>query len=133
MTGVNVFSGVYMRWMAVLAGVACLSMAAGVSAEPTARPCAEDAARLCQGVQHGQGRIAQCLKEHTNELSPACRKNMEEMKKKIHDFVQACKEDKKKLCNDVKPGGGRILQCLKQHEGELSPACKEKMEQPKGR
>jgi hypothetical protein len=31
----------------------------------------------------------------------------------------------------VKPGGGRILKCLKEHESELSPACNEKL--PKGR
>jgi len=119
--------------MAILAGVFCLSMAAGVSAAQNAKPCAEDVAKLCKGVQPGQGRLAQCLKEHSNELSPACKENIKIVKEKIQDFVQACKTDKERLCKDIKPGAGRIIQCLKQHEGELSPACKEKMEQPKGR
>jgi len=52
--------------------------------------------------------------------------------RKIQDFTQACKDDMKRLCNGAKPGGGRVLQCLKQHEAELSPPCKEKLAQPKG-
>lgn len=36
----------------------------------------------------------------------------------------ACKEDVDKFCKDVQPGGGRIMQCLKQHSADLSPACK---------
>ncbi|MBI4057045.1 MAG: hypothetical protein HY399_05795 [Elusimicrobia bacterium] len=37
-----------------------------------------------------------------------------------------CAEDMKKFCKDVPPGGGRILKCLKEHQAELSQACKEK-------
>ena len=37
---------------------------------------------------------------------------------------QACRADAKKVCNGTKPGGGRLLACLKQHEAELSPDCK---------
>jgi gas vesicle protein len=129
----TVFSGIQMKWFAVLAGVFCLTMAASVSAEQNAKPCAEDAAKLCKGMQQGGGRMAQCLKEHSNELSPACKENMGKMKEKMQDFKQACKEDATKLCKDTKPGGGKIMQCLKQHEGELSAACKEKMAQPSGR
>jgi Cysteine rich repeat len=129
----TVFSGVQMNWLTVFAGVFCLTVATGVSAEPNARPCAEDAAKLCKGVQQGEGRVARCLKEHANELSPACKKNIADVKEEVREFAQACKDDSAKLCKGTKPGGGRILQCLKQHEGELSPACKEKMNQPRGR
>jgi hypothetical protein len=115
-------------WKVVLT-VFCLSIAVPVPAEQNARPCAEDAARLCKGVQQGQGRIAHCLKEHSNELSPACKENMAAMKEKIKDLVQACKADSEKLCRETKPGEGRVLRCLKQHEGSLSVACKQKLEQ----
>ena len=37
-----------------------------------------------------------------------------------------CKEDAERLCKGIEPGEGRILRCLKQHEAELSPACKQK-------
>ncbi|MFN0039070.1 MAG: cysteine rich repeat-containing protein [Burkholderiales bacterium] len=43
----------------------------------------------------------------------------------------ACRADVKKLCKDVQPGGGRIATCLKQHEAELSPGCKERIAEAK--
>lgn len=36
----------------------------------------------------------------------------------------ACKADVEKLCKDVQPGEGRIIDCLKTHEKEVSPGCK---------
>jgi hypothetical protein len=35
-----------------------------------------------------------------------------------------CKDDVQKFCKDVKPGGGRIVKCLKEHEADLSDSCK---------
>lgn len=37
---------------------------------------------------------------------------------------QACRADAQKVCAGVQPGGGRVLDCLTQHEAELSPDCK---------
>jgi hypothetical protein len=34
-----------------------------------------------------------------------------------------CTEEIRAYCADVQPGGGRILQCLKNNEAKLSPAC----------
>ncbi|MGA7742147.1 MAG: cysteine rich repeat-containing protein [Polyangia bacterium] len=39
----------------------------------------------------------------------------------------ACRPDVERLCKDIPPGGGRIIACLKSHESNLSPACKEKL------
>jgi hypothetical protein len=36
-----------------------------------------------------------------------------------------CAADAKKFCGDVKPGQGAIAKCMKAHEAELSPACRE--------
>ncbi len=126
-------SGIQVKWFAVLAGVFCLAIATGASAEAVDRPCKEDAEKLCNGVQPGGGNIARCLKEHSSELSPACKDNITKAKEKAKEFKEACKDDAHKLCNGVQQGGGRILQCLSQHESELSPACKEQMDQPRGR
>ena len=38
-----------------------------------------------------------------------------------------CRADVQKLCKGVQPGGGRIAGCLKQHESELSPGCRERI------
>ncbi|MGD9642657.1 MAG: cysteine rich repeat-containing protein [Elusimicrobiales bacterium] len=37
-----------------------------------------------------------------------------------------CAADAAKFCKDVKPGEGRVAACLKEHEAELSQACKDR-------
>ena len=36
-----------------------------------------------------------------------------------------CAADVKKFCGDVKPGQGAIARCMRAHEAELSPACRD--------
>ena len=38
-----------------------------------------------------------------------------------------CTEEIRTYCPDVQPGGGRILQCLKNNESKLSPACMQRL------
>jgi len=38
-----------------------------------------------------------------------------------------CADDIEKYCKGIKPGGGRILNCLKAHENELSASCRGKI------
>jgi hypothetical protein len=35
-----------------------------------------------------------------------------------------CRDDARKLCSGVSPGGGRVVACLQQHESELGAECK---------
>lgn len=37
----------------------------------------------------------------------------------------ACKADVEKLCPGTQPGGGRIGECLKKNEAQVSPTCKD--------
>jgi hypothetical protein len=37
--------------------------------------------------------------------------------------IGPCKDDIEKFCRDVKPGQGRILKCMREHESELSADC----------
>ena len=37
---------------------------------------------------------------------------------------QACSADLEKLCPGVQPGGGRIGQCLREHQDQVSEGCK---------
>ena len=39
----------------------------------------------------------------------------------------SCKADVAKFCPQVQPGGGRIAQCLKQNEAQLSAPCQERI------
>lgn len=118
---------------ALLAGLFLLSLATVALAGEGRKPCADDVARLCKDVQPGQGRVAKCLKERKEELSLACKEHIATARKKVKGAKDACKEDAQKLCKDIQPGGGRIVQCLKQHESELSHACREKIESPRSR
>ena len=45
----------------------------------------------------------------------------------------ACQADLEKFCKDVKPGGGRLIKCLKDHEADLSAGCKAVREEKKGK
>jgi Cysteine rich repeat len=40
----------------------------------------------------------------------------------------ACKADYQKLCQGVRPGGGRAVACLNDHMDQLSPICKDAMQ-----
>jgi hypothetical protein len=111
--------------MIIVLSAPVLSAVANVSAE-TAPPCAEEIARFCKDIQPCKGLLMNCLKEHENELSSACKAKVEEANKKLEEAQQACAEDIQKFCKDIQPGGGRIAKCLKEHACDLSPACKEK-------
>ena len=45
--------------------------------------CKADAARLCPGVAPGGGKIIECLKQHENEVSIGCGKEMKAIKAKM--------------------------------------------------
>ena len=44
-----------------------------------------------------------------------------------------CAEDAKKFCSKVRPGGGRVYQCMMSHENELAAACRERLVAAKAR
>lgn len=50
----------------------------GRGGRPGRKACADDVKKLCAGVKAGEGRIMQCLREHTQELSPACADMMQQ-------------------------------------------------------
>jgi hypothetical protein len=118
--------------IAIIVAALCFGLGTGknVFAENKG-PCADDVAKFCKDVKPGEGNIAKCLKEHAAELSPGCKDSIVEAKQKIQEFTEVCGNDLKKFCKDVKPGEGRGLKCLKEHEQELSPACKAKMSSPR--
>lgn len=65
----------------------------------------------------------------SSESSGSAGTGSEERGRGRHAGRKACAEDAKKLCSGVKPGEGRIMQCLKAHAQELSPTCAETMQQ----
>ena len=45
--------------------------------------CKEDAARICPGIAPGGGKLVGCLKEHENEVSIGCAKELKAIKAKM--------------------------------------------------
>jgi hypothetical protein len=37
--------------------------------------------------------------------------------------MQACRQDSRRFCPGVEPGGGRVVDCLIDHEQEISEDC----------
>ncbi len=104
--------------------LAALALLAAVASARADDPCAADAARLCQGIPPGRGRLAACLASHQADLSPACRQKIEAARRNVEELAEACRPDAARLCQGIVPGRGRIAACLRSHEADLSPACR---------
>ena len=125
----------------LLGAAALMLLAAGAArAQEAPRPCEAEIEKFCKDVKPGEGRIVECLKAHAAELSAGCKtkdkglkaalaaKGKGEAGKAAAGAAPAvpdnCKTDLERFCKDVKPGEGRIIKCLKEHEAELSMVCK---------
>ncbi len=90
--------------------------------------CNGDIEKFCKEVKPGKGRIIRCLKENESQLSGECKQDLSQMKekmtKKMKEVREACKADVEAFCNEIHPGGGRMMQCLKKHEEHISAKCK---------
>ena len=110
-----------MRKLAKLGLVLVLLLApAGAIAQQAARQdCAADFAKVCAGVQPGDGRMMACVREHFGQLSAPCQNAL------IANvtITRVCKEEAEQKCAGIQPGGGRIQACMKDHFTELSEPC----------
>jgi len=116
---------VIVTFIMIASATLCLILLNGTGAfAQQANPCAGDVENFCQGVQPGGGRIAQCLVQHKEELSPGCKIRIAEVVEQLKEVSQACGDDIMTFCAGVTPGGGRIAQCLKANQAGLSLECK---------
>jgi hypothetical protein len=90
--------------------------------------CADDIEKYCKDIKPGGGRLLSCLKAHEKELSASCCGKIDELQGIITACEEACSGDVAQFCKEVQPGGGRILNCLRGHDKELSPSCTAKLE-----
>jgi hypothetical protein len=69
-----------------------------------------------------------CIKTRFKDFSLPCQLALVKTKA----VGKACRADIKKNCADIKPGGGRIETCMKDHFADMSDACKEVISQAGG-
>jgi hypothetical protein len=74
-----------------------------------------------------EGRAA-CIKTRYKDFSLPCQLALV----KARAVGKACRADVKKSCAGIKPGGGRIETCIKDHFADMSDACKEMISQAGG-
>ncbi|CAI7919345.1 unnamed protein product, partial [Closterium sp. NIES-53] len=111
--------------------------------------CSGEADRLCKGVEPGEGRVQNCdvglwwcdcavvQREHRTKLAWDCQaelfrqevENADDIRLNVRLF-QACLNDQRKFCADVKYGDARVKDCLEDHrlDDEFSPGCKTEFE-----
>jgi len=130
MNAIHAMTGMGAKYLAVTLAALALGLSAqtGAAAQGTG-PCAEDVAKLCSDVRPGGGRIARCLKANKSEITQACKDHLGEAGEKVQEVSSACEDDTFKFCKHVRAGRGRLLRCLKRHQGELSEACNAKVGQ----
>lgn len=85
--------------------------------------CHKEMKELCKGKEGRE--MWACAKENVTKLSPDCQKKLAEKKEMWKEHKEACKEDREKFCKDVKPGDGRIIECMKKNMDQVSEKCKE--------
>jgi hypothetical protein len=89
--------------------------------------CAPDIQAQCAGHPNAEGRRA-CIKTRFKDFSLPCQLVLV----KARAVGKACRADVKKNCAGIKPGGGRIETCMKDHFADMRDACKEVISQAGG-
>jgi len=83
--------------------------------------CGAQIKQLCAGVQTGEGRLRDCVREHFNQLSEPCKQAL----LSSVAVVKICKADFQRTCANVQPGEGRVQACMKDHFAEYSEPCQQ--------
>ncbi len=104
--------------------ILAIGLAMSGSAYAGGPSCKADVQKYCASVQPGGGRIAQCLKQNEAQLSASCKERIALVQAQLKEIKEACADDLQQFCAGVKPGGGKIAQCLKAHKDKLSAECK---------
>ena len=100
--------------------------------EIVADGCSKELDTYCKGVTPGEGRILACLYAYGDKLSGRCEYALYDAAAQLERVVAAlaylaneCRDDLKAYCSDVKPGEGRLIQCIDKNMGKVSSRCKQ--------
>jgi len=95
-----------------------------------AEGCQQELTTFCKDVTPGEGRIIACLYAFQDKLTPRCEfafydsvNQLDRTLTNLSYAVSECRADLKIFCTDIKPGEGRLLDCLNKHEGDISLRC----------
>ena len=94
--------------------------------------CKAELEKYCSSVTPGEGRVLACLYAYGDKLSGRCEYALYDAAAQLERVVAAlaylaneCRDDLKAYCSDVKPGEGRLIQCIDKNMGKVSSRCKQ--------
>jgi hypothetical protein len=100
--------------------------------ESVSKGCDKELTTYCKDVTPGEGRVLACLYAHSDKLSGQCEYALYDASAQLERALNAlsyaaneCREDLTKFCSDIKPGGGRLLQCSDKNDAKVSKRCKQ--------
>lgn len=100
--------------------------------ETVAKGCEKEITTYCKDVTPGEGRVLACLYAHQDKLSGRCEYALYDAAAQLERVVAAltyvaneCREDLKAHCSGVKPGEGRLLDCIEKNKEKVSGRCKQ--------
>ena len=96
--------------------------------------CEKELGSFCKEVTPGEGRVLACLYAFEDKLSSRCEYALYDASAQLQHAVATlsyganeCKADLEKHCAKVEAGGGRLMECLKKNEKDLTARCKTAM------
>ena len=128
-----------MRKMSVcLVVVCCVVFLGGIAVaqqkEPVERVldgCKTEFETYCKNVTPGNGRLLSCLYAYEDKISTQCQMALcdavpalERALTTLNYLAGECRDDLKKYCSSVKPGEGRLINCLGEKKNVLTDRCK---------
>ncbi len=94
--------------------------------------CQKELETYCKDVTPGEGRLLACLYTHEDKLSNRCEYALYDSAVQLQRAVAAlthlaneCRADLKAYCSDIKPGEGRLMQCIDKNKEKISNSCKQ--------
>jgi hypothetical protein len=94
--------------------------------------CDKELKTYCKDVTPGEGRVLACLYAYEDKLSGECEYALYDAAAQLERAVNAlsyavneCRDDLTKFCSDIKPGEGRLLQCIDKNDAKVSSRCKQ--------
>jgi len=100
--------------------------------EIVADGCSKEINTYCKGVTPGEGRILACIFAYQDKLSNRCEYALYDAAAQLERAITAltylaneCRNDLKAYCSDVKPGEGRLINCIDKNMEKVSSRCKQ--------
>jgi Cysteine rich repeat len=94
--------------------------------------CKTEIDSFCKNVTPGEARVLACLYAYEDKLSNRCEYALYDAATQLQRAVEAlsyaaneCRDDLRAYCSDIKPGGGRLLDCLDKNQDKISARCKQ--------